>query len=137
MIFLSQMKRYHLTRMVINLMNFNLEILLRINLLPHLLFVKSNSKAVIQNIKNKKQEELVALLQIDFLFLINIEKTYTFANYYETISFVNAVAWVSNQEGHHPNLEVNFRDAKVKYWTHAIGGMSENDFICAAKVDAL
>jgi 4a-hydroxytetrahydrobiopterin dehydratase len=67
----------------------------------------------------------------------HIEKTYTFANYYETISFVNAVAWVSNQEGHHPNLEVNFRDAKVKYWTHAIGGMSENDFICAAKVDAL
>ena len=67
----------------------------------------------------------------------HIEKTYNFKNYYETISFVNAVAWVSNQEGHHPNMEVNFRDCKVNYWTHAIGGMSENDFICAAKVDAL
>lgn len=66
-----------------------------------------------------------------------IEKSFTFTNFYETISFVNAVAWICNQEGHHPNMEVNFRDARVKFWTHAIGGLSENDFICAAKVDAL
>ncbi|NKB68057.1 MAG: 4a-hydroxytetrahydrobiopterin dehydratase [Candidatus Latescibacteria bacterium] len=68
---------------------------------------------------------------------VHIEKNFNFDNYYQTISFVNAVAWLSNQEGHHPNLDVGFRQCTVKYWTHAIGGLSENDFICAAKVDNL
>ena len=67
----------------------------------------------------------------------HIERTFDFNNYYQTISFVNAVAWVANAEGHHPNLEVDFRQCKVKFWTHAIDGMSENDFICAAKIDQL
>ena len=67
----------------------------------------------------------------------HIEKSYSFKNYYHTISFVNAVAWLANREGHHPNLEVGFRDCTVKYWTHAIDGLSENDFICAAKIDGL
>ena len=68
---------------------------------------------------------------------VHIEKTFNFDNYYQTISFVNAVAYLSNKEGHHPNLDVGFRQCTVKYWTHAIGGLSENDFICAAKVDEL
>lgn len=66
-----------------------------------------------------------------------IAKTYRFRNYYETIAFVNATAWVSHQENHHPDLEVGFRECRVRYSTHAIGGLSENDFICAAKIDAL
>lgn len=64
-------------------------------------------------------------------------KTWEFANYYETVAFVNATAWVSHQENHHPDLEVGFRRCRVRYTTHAIGGLSENDFICAAKIDAL
>ncbi len=66
-----------------------------------------------------------------------ISRFYTFNNYYETISFVNAVAWMTHQENHHPNLEVTYNRCLVRYSTHAIGGLSENDFICAAKVDAL
>ena len=64
-------------------------------------------------------------------------KTYRFKNYYETIAFVNAVAWISHRENHHPDLEVAYRQCRIRYSTHAIGGLSENDFICAAKIDAL
>jgi 4a-hydroxytetrahydrobiopterin dehydratase len=64
-------------------------------------------------------------------------KTYPFKNYYETMAFVNATAWISHQEDHHPELEVGYRQCCVHYSTHVIGGLSENDFICAAKLDAL
>ena len=67
----------------------------------------------------------------------HIEKTYGFANYHETMAFVNAVAWVAHREDHHPDLEVGYSKCKVKYSTHSVGGLSENDFICAAKVEAL
>jgi 4a-hydroxytetrahydrobiopterin dehydratase len=64
-------------------------------------------------------------------------KLHRFANHYETIAFVNALAWISHREDHHPDLEVGFNQCRVRYWTHAIQGLSENDFICAAKCDAL
>ena len=66
-----------------------------------------------------------------------IGKTYRFKNYYQTIAFVNAIAWMAHREDHHPDLKVTFNSCMVEYSTHAIGGLSENDFICAAKVDAL
>ncbi len=66
-----------------------------------------------------------------------LHKTYEFKNYYETMAFVNATAWVSHRENHHPDLEVGYKQCRVRYSTHAIGGLSENDFICAAKIDAL
>jgi 4a-hydroxytetrahydrobiopterin dehydratase len=66
-----------------------------------------------------------------------LAKTFAFQNYYETMAFVNALAWVSHREDHHPDLGVHFNNCRVEYWTHAIGGLSENDFICAAKADAL
>ncbi|GAB4392873.1 MAG: 4a-hydroxytetrahydrobiopterin dehydratase [Gammaproteobacteria bacterium] len=66
-----------------------------------------------------------------------IFKRFDFRDYYQTMSFVNAVAWVANQEGHHPDLEVSYNRCVVKYMTHAVGGLTENDFICAAKIDAL
>ena len=64
-------------------------------------------------------------------------KSYSFKNYYETMAFVNAAAWVSHREDHHPDIEVGYNQCRVRYITHAIGGLSENDFICAAKMDAL
>ena len=64
-------------------------------------------------------------------------KLYPFKNYYQTMAFVNALAWISHREDHHPDLSVGYNQCKVAYWTHAIGGLSENDFICAAKCDAL
>jgi 4a-hydroxytetrahydrobiopterin dehydratase len=66
-----------------------------------------------------------------------ISKTYTFKNFHETMDFVNAVASIAHQEDHHPNLEVSYKTCVVRYSTHAIGGLSENDFICAAKIEAL
>jgi 4a-hydroxytetrahydrobiopterin dehydratase len=66
-----------------------------------------------------------------------IAKTYKFQDYHQTIAFVNAAAWISHQENHHPDLEVSYNRCRVRYSTHAIGGLSENDFICAAKVEAL
>ena len=66
-----------------------------------------------------------------------ITKTYEFKNYYQTMAFVNAAAWISHREDHHPDMAVSYNKCKIDYSTHAIGGLSENDFICAAKLDAL
>ena len=66
-----------------------------------------------------------------------IRKTYSFKNYYQTMAFVNAAAWVSHREDHHPDITVGYNKCDVAYMTHAINGISENDFICAAKLDAL
>ena len=64
-------------------------------------------------------------------------KVYPFSNYYQTMAFVNAIAWVSHREDHHPDLLVGYNKCRVEYSTHSIGGLSENDFICAAKCDAI
>lgn len=67
----------------------------------------------------------------------SISQRYKFKNFYETMAFVNAIAWISNIENHHPDMEVGYNYCVVKYMTHAINGLSKNDFICAAKVDSL
>ncbi len=67
----------------------------------------------------------------------SIHKRFMFKNFYKTMAFVNAIAWIANQENHHPDLEVGYNYCAVKFMTHAINGLSENDFICAAKVDGL
>ncbi len=66
-----------------------------------------------------------------------ISKDFKFKGFNKTMGFVNAVAWIANSEGHHPDLEVGYGHCKVNFSTHAIGGLSENDFISAAKVDEL
>lgn len=67
----------------------------------------------------------------------SIRREWKFKNFYHTMSFVNAVAHIANTEDHHPDLEIGYGYCRMKFNTHAIGGLSENDFICAAKVDAL
>jgi 4a-hydroxytetrahydrobiopterin dehydratase len=66
-----------------------------------------------------------------------IEKTYRFANYYETISFVNALAFIANAQDHHPDLSVHYNRCVVRFNTHDVSGISETDFECAAQADAL
>jgi len=66
-----------------------------------------------------------------------ISRRFRFKNYYETMAFVNAAAWIAHQEDHHPDMEVGYNRCHIRYSTHAIGGLSENDFICAAKINAL
>ena len=66
-----------------------------------------------------------------------LSKTMSFKNYYHTMAFVNAVAFIAHTENHHPDLEVHYNACRIVYQTHAIKGLSENDFICAAKIDRL
>ncbi len=87
-------------------------------------------------LSSEKITELLKQLEGWDLFDRLIGKLYNFKNYYQTIAFVNAVAWISHQEDHHPDMIVSYNKCRVEYSTHAIGGLSENDFICAAKIDA-
>lgn len=66
-----------------------------------------------------------------------IHRDCRFENFHETMAFVNAVAWVAHRQEHHPDMEVGYKHCLVRYSTHAIGGLSQNDFICAARIDAL
>lgn len=66
-----------------------------------------------------------------------IQRRFNFRNFYVTMAFVNAIAWIASQENHHPDMEVGYNYCMVRYSTHAIKGLSENDFICAAKVNQL
>jgi len=66
-----------------------------------------------------------------------IERGFAFRDYHETIAFVNALAWVAHGEDHHPDLAVGYNRCTVRWNTHSVGGISENDFICAAKTDAV
>ena len=82
---------------------------------------------------DKLMQQLEGWQRFDHL----IGKVYHFKNYYQTIAFVNAIAWMAHREDHHPELTVGYNSCRVEYTTHAIHGLSENDFICAAKVDTL
>jgi 4a-hydroxytetrahydrobiopterin dehydratase len=66
-----------------------------------------------------------------------LTRTFEFKNYYRTMAFVNALAYMAHGEDHHPDLGVHYNRCVVRYSTHDVGGLSENDFICAAKADAL
>ena len=66
-----------------------------------------------------------------------LEKTFSFKNYYETMAFVNAVAFIANAQDHHPDLAVSYSRCTVRYSTHDVNGISASDFLCASKVDAL
>lgn len=66
-----------------------------------------------------------------------ISRRFEFRGFYRTMAFINAMAWVVNNEGHHPDFSAGYNYCEVGFTTHAIDGLSENDFICAAKLNAL
>jgi len=66
-----------------------------------------------------------------------LRRQFAFRDFYRTMSFVNALAHLANIEDHHPDLEVGYNYCRVRFTTHAIKGLSENDFVCAAKVDLI
>ena|ERR1700751_1479033 len=66
-----------------------------------------------------------------------IRREFRFRDFYRTMSFVNALAHIANIEDHHPDLEVGYNYCHVTFTTHAVGGLSENDFVCAAKLDLI
>ena len=67
----------------------------------------------------------------------SLQRTLKFKDFFRTMSFVNAVAHIANIEDHHPDLEVGYNRCHITFTTHSIGGLSQNDFICAAKIDRL
>lgn len=66
-----------------------------------------------------------------------IERSFSFDNFHETMAFINAIAWVAHQENHHPDITFGYNYCCVKFMTHALKGLSQNDFICASKIDLL
>jgi len=66
-----------------------------------------------------------------------LQRECSFKDFYRTMSFVNALAHVANSEDHHPDLAIGYNYCRIRYSTHAVGGLTENDFICAAKIDRL
>ena len=66
-----------------------------------------------------------------------IRKSFKFKDYYRTMAFVNALAYVAHSQDHHPDLGVHYDRAVVRFSTHDVGGLSDNDFICAAKAEQL
>ena len=84
---------------------------------------------------------LSLLTEIPGWFLVEegkaLTRTFAFADYGETMAFVNAVAFIAHREDHHPDLSVHYNRCVVRWSTHSVGGISENDFICAARVSAL
>jgi len=67
----------------------------------------------------------------------SLRREFKFKDFYRTMSFVNALAHIANIEDHHPDLEIGYGYCRVRWNTHSVNGLSENDFICAAKLDAL
>lgn len=67
----------------------------------------------------------------------SILRTFRFGNFHETLGFVNAIGWMANRQDHHPDLEVGYSRCVVHWSTHSVGGLSMNDFICAAKIEAI
>lgn len=93
-------------------------------------------------VKPMSQEEINKLLSQISSWKLNekaneICRWFNFKNFYQTMCFVNTIAWIAHRENHHPDMEVGYNYCLVKYSTHAIGGLSVNDFICAAKIDAI
>jgi len=83
---------------------------------------------------------LLAQLSAEWALIENaraIQRRFGFRDFYRTMSFVNALAHIANIEDHHPDLEVGYNYCRVKFTTHAVKGLSENDFVCAAKVDLI
>ena len=91
-------------------------------------------------LNKEESKELLKLLNDDWELTENnkkIFKKYKVKNYYEITSLINLIIWISHQEDHHPEITFTYNSANVKYFTYAIDGLSENDFICAAKIDRL
>jgi len=85
-------------------------------------------------------EELLAEIHADWVLDEQagaIHRSFRFTDFHQTMAFVNALAWIAHREDHHPDLEVGYNRCVVRYSTHAAGGLTENDFICAARIDRL
>ena len=94
----------------------------------------------VEPLRADQSRELLNALHDDWVLSddeLEISRVFDFPAYGRTLAFANAVAWIAISEGHHPVLTVSYGSCAVSYTTHAINGLSDNDFICAAKIDRL
>ena len=94
----------------------------------------------VEPLTREQSEELMRALHADWMLSkdgLEIARVFEFPAYSRTLAFANAVAWIAVSEGHHPVLTIEYGRCAVSYTTHAIDGLSDNDFICAAKIDRL
>lgn len=94
----------------------------------------------VEPLSAERSNELMQSLHADWSLSddgLEIARKFDFPAYSRTLGFANAVAWIAISEGHHPVLTVSYGSCSVSYTTHAINGLSDNDFICAAKIDRL
>lgn len=103
--------------------------------------LRTKSHPVDQALSAEEIQQYLAVLDGWTLMGSHIGKSFEFKNYYQTLAFVNAIAFIIHSEDHHPEMEVGYNRCLVKFNTHSVneglGGISENDIICAAKIDAL
>ncbi|HED16351.1 MAG TPA: 4a-hydroxytetrahydrobiopterin dehydratase [Gammaproteobacteria bacterium] len=88
----------------------------------------------------KQLDELLAQINEDWqpsADKLSIDRDFGFSNFHQTMAFVNAVAWIAHQQDHHPDMEIGYKHCFIRYSTHEVGGLSENDFICAARIEEL
>ena len=93
----------------------------------------------VQRLAKDKITGLKKLIHSDWELIENtkIKRSFRFVNFKQTMEFVNKVADLAENEGHHPDMYVTYGSCTIELWTHAIDGLSENDFILAAKIDGL
>lgn len=94
----------------------------------------------VERLTAEQAQELLQALHPDWVLSddgLEISRRCKFAAYSHTLAFANAVAWIAVSEGHHPVLTISYGECSISYTTHAIDGLSDNDFICAAKIDRL
>jgi 4a-hydroxytetrahydrobiopterin dehydratase len=94
----------------------------------------------VEPLSSEDAKELLSELHDDWQISadgLEISRTFGFPAYSRSLGFANAVAWIAITQGHHPDLLLSYSKCQVSWTTHAIGGLSDNDFICAAKVDLL
>ncbi len=94
----------------------------------------------VEPLRPDQTQELMRAIHPDWILRddnLEISRTFKFPGFGRTMGFVNAVAWIATIENHHPEMIVNYGSCEVRYSTHAINGLSDNDFICAAKIDRL
>ena len=89
-------------------------------------------------INHEQAEKLIKKLDEGWALMNNSKKIYKdfkFKNHYEVMATINLIAWISHREDHHPEIIFSYNTARIIYCTYAIDGLSENDFICASKID--
>ena len=92
----------------------------------------------IDAIDHKQAKELMKKLDAGWALMDDSKKIYKdfkLKNHYEIMAVINLIAWISHREDHHPEIIFSYNTARIIYYTYAIDGLSENDFICASKID--